>query len=142
MRVANALLLLLGMAALLPGSYGQGVRGDTNAASVGADVDEEDSFERLLEGKKPRVKQRCPFPGELERKYDLEDVCEEGEPLYKKWKFCRKYCYVCPCWDEETYFDFGGDVIEDACTPDYCGRKDHELPCKYVYTCSAFALLS
>jgi hypothetical protein len=61
--------------------------------------DEEFSFERLLASK---MKQRCPFPGELKMKYDVRDACKEGKPLFKRWKWCKKHCYVCPCWDGES----------------------------------------
>jgi len=139
MKVINAALLMLGVAlACLPSSYAQqGVRGESAAARVGEEDafegEEEYALERLLEKTKTdeRLKKRCPFPGELDRKYDLEEdgICEGGEPLFKMWKFCKKYCYVCPCWDKETYYDFNGELIENACSPEYCGKKDPELPC-------------
>jgi hypothetical protein len=48
--------------------------------------DEEFSFERLLASK---MKQRCPFPGELKMKYDVRDACKEGKPLFKRWNGAR-----------------------------------------------------
>ena len=137
MKLINTALLILGLAlASLPTLYAKGVRSDQesdSAAVVDAEKeddfenDDEDSFKRLLSSK---TMQRCPFPGELKRGYNLGDACKEGEPLFKQWKWCKKYCYMCPCWDKKSYFDFNGDLIEDACTPEFCSIKDHQSPCK------------
>ena len=87
MKLINAALLMLGLAlACLPTSYAQGVRSGNAAAVVNAEIEDafenedEDSFERHLSSK---MKQRCPFPGELKRMYNLGDACKEGEPLFK-----------------------------------------------------------
>eukprot|EP00544_Gedaniella_sp_CCMP2646_P012785 CAMPEP_0202489972 /NCGR_PEP_ID=MMETSP1361-20130828/7516_1 /ASSEMBLY_ACC=CAM_ASM_000849 /TAXON_ID=210615 /ORGANISM="Staurosira complex sp., Strain CCMP2646" /LENGTH=394 /DNA_ID=CAMNT_0049119793 /DNA_START=558 /DNA_END=1742 /DNA_ORIENTATION=+ len=136
MKLINTALLILGLSlAFLPTSYAQGVRSG-NAVTDNAgkeDVldfendDEEGSLERLLASK---IQQRCPFPGELKREYNVGDACKEGKPLFKKWKWCKKYCYVCPCWDEKSYYELYGDLIPDACTPSFCGNKNYRRPCK------------
>lgn len=56
---------------------------------------------------------RCPFPGE-------ESDCDKGETSrFKPDKFCKKYCFVCPCWDDqETHYDWKGNLIEDVCQTD------------------------
>jgi len=110
MKGINFALLILGLAlACLPTSYAQGVESGS-ADAVNAEIEDafenehEDSFERLLS--RSRLQTRCPFPGEP------RDTCKEGKRLYKTWKWCKKYCYVCPCWDEKSYYDFNGNLIE------------------------------
>ena len=135
MKVSNAVLLVLGILFACLSSANAGVRrGDGAVTSVLADEDqveayeeedEEGDMERLLT--KTRLKKRCPFPGEVD---DVDHFCDyDDTPLYKPDKWCKKYCYVCPCWDLETYFDWKGNFIEDVCSEDFCGKKDHENPC-------------
>lgn len=118
MKLINASLLILGLTlAFLPTSHAQGVMSGSDAtdkveiedALDFENEDEEFSFERLLARK---MKQRCPFPGELKMKYDVRDACKEGKPLFKRWKWCKTYCYVCPCWDGESCFNFNGGLVE------------------------------
>lgn len=124
MKVINAALLAVVLAFVcLPSCSAQGVR----AALVDMDEDEEleeDIFERDLT--KKRLKKRCAYPFEVDN--DEDEECDE-QSLYKPDKWCKKYCFVCPCWDLETYYDWKGNEIDDVCTEDFCGRKDPELPC-------------
>lgn len=134
MKVSNAAVLLLGIILACLASANAGVRrGDGAAATLLADEDqveayeddEEGDMERLLT--KTQLKKRCPFPGEVD---DVDHFCDyDDTSLYKPDKWCKMYCYVCPCWDLETYFDWKGNLIEDVCTEEFCGKKDHEHPC-------------
>lgn len=147
MKVIKAALLVLGVVfTCLPHSYAQGMlRGDSAAAAVELEDDgdeplegeeDEESFERLLT--KKRLKKRCAYPGELDR--DLFE-CDETS-LFKPDRWCKKYCFVCPCWDQETYYDWKGNEIEDVCSDAYCGSKDPKLPCSkhkgYEECCDCF----
>ncbi len=113
MKSSNAVLLVLGILFACLSSANAGVRRGDGAVDtvLVADEDgqveayeqddEEDDMERLLT--KKRLKKRCPFPGEVD---DIDYFCDDHDtPLYKPDKWCKKYCYVCPCWDLETFYD-------------------------------------